>query len=98
MNRFLCILSILGFLAVPVAAQESGIPAGVLIYDATPAAPVSTPSVVIPAVQALPSAPATTFKLAPAPQQPIRAVRLHRPSSNLLQTARFSIPCPSPLK
>jgi len=47
MNRILSILPVLGLLAVPATAQDAGIPAGVIIYDATPvtqSAVVGTPA------------------------------------------------------
>lgn len=65
MNRILRVLPILTCLAVPAVAQDNGLPAGVLIYDAG-AAPsaVVAPIAIAPSVQTAPSAP---FVLTPAP-------------------------------
>ncbi len=61
MNRILRLLPILGCFAVPAIAQDNGVPAGVLIFDAGSAPSVAPPTVVAPPVQA------TTFALTPAP-------------------------------
>lgn len=63
MNRILSILPILACLAVPAVAQDNGVPAGVLIFEAGS----GDANIALPPVQALPSAPATTFALTPAP-------------------------------
>lgn len=75
MNRVLCKSIMLAFLAVPAAAQDSGVPAGVLIYDAVPASPAPAPT-----IQTVPSTPATTFTLAPTPGQPIQSLASTRSS------------------
>lgn len=73
MNRILSVLTILGVLSVPAVADDLGVPAGVLIYDVTPAAPVlNTPSptmVAPPPAQPVIGAAETTFTLSadPAP-------------------------------
>lgn len=70
MIRTLSFFSACVLFAVPVVADELGVPAGVLIYDADPAAPVIQAAPVTqaaPLIGAAPNAGGATFTLLPEP-------------------------------
>ena len=75
MNRILRILPILGCFAVPAVAQDNGVPAGVLIFEAEPTAPAPVSTITAPVVEVTPSAPVTTFVLPPATTQSLASTR-----------------------